>query len=162
MTAFDYAVLAVLAFSLLIGVLRGLVKELVMLAGWIAAFFLATTFSGRVAGLMPENLGPTVSQLLAFAAVFVGTLIVAAFVGLVLSLLARSAGLGWTDRGLGACFGATRGVLAVLAAVLVAGFTPLPQQPFWKNAVLSGPFETAVIALKSFLPGDMARRIRYR
>lgn len=162
MTGFDYAVLAVLAFSLLVGVLRGLVKELVMVTGWIAAFLLATAFSDRVALLMPENLGPIVSQLLAFAAIFAGTLIVAAFIGMVLSLLARSAGLGWTDRSLGACFGATRGVLAVLAAVLVAGFTPLPQQPFWRNAVLSGPFETAVIALKSFLPGDMARRINYR
>ena len=40
--------------------------------------------------------------------------------------------------------------------------TPLPQEPLWKNAVLSGPFETAVVALKPFLPGDMARRIRYR
>jgi membrane protein required for colicin V production len=115
-----------------------------------------------VARLMPESLGPMVAQLLGFAAVFAGTLVAAAFVGLVLSLLTRSAGLGWTDRSLGACFGAVRGLLVVLAAVLVAGLTPLPQQPFWRNAVLSGPFETAVIALRPFLPGDMARRIKYR
>jgi membrane protein required for colicin V production len=159
---FDYAVLAVLAFSLIVGVLRGLVRELVMLSGWIAAFLLATAFSDRVARLMPESLGPMVAQLLGFAAVFAGTLVAAAFVGLVLSLLTRSAGLGWTDRSLGACFGAVRGLLVVLAAVLVAGLTPLPQQPFWRNAVLSGPFETAVIALRPFLPGDMARRIKYR
>ena len=162
MTGFDYAALAVLAFSLLVGILRGFVRELVMLAGWVAAFVLATFFSGHLARVMPDNLGPMVAQLLAYAAIFGGTLIAAALIGLLASMLARSAGLGWTDRGLGACFGVVRGVLVVLAAVLVAGFTPLPQQPFWKSAVLSGPFETAVVALKSFLPGDMASRIRYR
>ncbi len=162
MTGFDYAVLAVLGFSLLVGILRGFVREVVMLAGWAAAFLLATLFSARLARAMPENLGPMVAQLLSYALIFGGTLIAAAFVGLLASMLTRSAGLGWTDRSLGACFGVARGVLVVLAAVLVAGFTPLPQQPFWKTAVLSGPFETAVVALKSFLPGDMASRIRYR
>ncbi len=162
MNGFDYAVVGVLAISLLVGILRGFVKELVMLVGWIAAFALATAFSDRAARLMPDNVGPLVAQLLGFAAIFIGTLVLAALMGLVLSMLARSAGLGWSDRSLGACFGALRGVLIVLAAVLVLGFTPLPQQPFWKHAVLSGPFETAVVALKSFLPDDMARRLEYR
>jgi membrane protein required for colicin V production len=159
---FDYAVLAVLAFSLLVGVLRGLVKELVMLSGWIAAFLLATILSSQVAKHMPASLGPVLGQLLAFVAVFVCVLIVAGFAGLLLSTLTRSAGLGLMDRTLGACFGVVRGVLVVLAAVLVAGLTPLPQEVFWKNAVLSGPFETAVVALRPFLPDDMARRIKYR
>ena len=162
MNGFDYAVLAVLGFSLIVGILRGLVRELIMLAGWVAAFVLSTAFSERVAKLMPENLGPMVSQILGFAAIFIGTLVLAGFAGLLLSMLTRSAGLGWTDRGLGAGFGAVRGVLIVLAAVLVAGFTALPQEPLWRNAVLSGPFETAVVALKHFLPDDMARRIHYR
>jgi membrane protein required for colicin V production len=160
--AFDYAVLGVLGFSLLVGVLRGVVKELVMIGGWIAAFMLATAFSGRVARMLPDNLGPMAAQVLGFAAIFIGTLVLAAFAGMLLSMLARSAGLGWTDRSLGACFGALRGVLIVLAVVLVLGFTPLPQEAFWKHAVLAGPFETAVLALKPYLPGDMARRIGYR
>ena len=162
MTGFDYAVLAVLAFSLLVGVLRGLVKELVMLSGWIAAFLLATMLSSQVAKHMPASLGPVLGQLLAFVAVFVCVLVVAGFAGLVLSTLTKSAGLGLMDRTLGACFGVVRGVLVVLAAVLVAGLTPLPQEGFWKSAVLSGPFETAVVALRPFLPDDLARRIKYR
>jgi membrane protein required for colicin V production len=161
-TGFDYAVLAVLAFSLLLGLLRGLVRELVMLSGWIAAFLLATGFSGNLAGHMPQSLDPMLGQLLAFLAIFVGVLIVAGLAGLVLSMLTRTAGLGWMDRSLGACFGLVRGVLVVLAGVLVAGMTQLPQEGFWRNAVLSGPFETAVIALRPFLPQDMAQRIKFR
>jgi membrane protein required for colicin V production len=162
MTGFDYAVLCVLGLSLLVGVLRGLLREVVTLAGWIAAFVLATGFSGWLARYMPQSLGPMLAQLLAFAAIFVGVLIAAGLTGLVLALIARSAGLGASDRVLGGAFGAARGMLIVLAVVLVAGLTPLPREPFWRDAVLSGPFETAVVALRPFLPEDLGRRIRYR
>lgn len=162
MTGFDYAVLCVLGLSLVVGLLRGLVREIVTLGGWIAAFLLAIAFSGRLAGLMPDSLGPLLAQLLAFGAIFAGVLIFAGLLGLALALVARSAGLGIPDRILGGAFGTARGLLIVLAAVLVAGLTPLPREPFWRDAVLSGPFETAVVALRPFLPEDVGRRIRYR
>ena len=65
MTWFDYGVIAILGFSLLVGVLRGLLRELVMLIGWIAAFVLATAFSGRLTPMIPESLGPLLASLLA-------------------------------------------------------------------------------------------------
>ena len=126
MTGFDYAVLGVLGFSLLVGVLRGLVKELVMLSGWIAAYLLSTLFAPLVARYLPQSLG-SLAQPLAYLAVFVGVLIIAGFVALVLSTLTRSAGLGWVDRALGAGFGMLRGVLVALALGLniVVGFAGL-------------------------------------
>src|SRR4051812_21287354 len=162
MTSFDYAVLALLALSLLVGLLRGFVRELVMVLGWVAAFVLATVLASSVPRHMPPSLGPTLGPPLAFLAIFISDLLIAGFAGLLLSTLTKSAGLGWMDRTLAACFGAVRGVIVVLAAVLLAGLTPLPQEGFWKNAVLSGAFETAVIMLRPWLPDDMARRIRYR
>ena len=162
MTWFDYAVFAVLGFSLVIGVLRGLTRELISLAGWVAAFVLATLFSGEAARWMPESLGPLLAGLLAFLAVFVGVLLVTFFIGLILSMLLRAAGLGVADRMLGALFGLLRGVVIVLVAVMLAGLTPLPREASWKQAVLSGPIETAVLALKPFLPEGVAERLRYR
>jgi len=162
MTWFDYAVFAVLGFSLVIGVLRGLTRELISLAGWVAAFVLATLFSGEAARWMPESLGPLLAGLLAFLAVFVGVLLVTFFIGLILSMLLRAAGLGVADHMLGALFGLLRGVVIVLVAVMLAGLTPLPREASWKQAVLSGPIETAVLALKPFLPEGVAERLRYR
>lgn len=162
MTWFDYAVFAVLGFSALVGLLRGLMRELISIAGWIAAFVLATLFAGDAARWMPESLGPLLAGLLGFLAVFVGVLLVAFFLGLILSLLVRAAGLGFADRMLGAAFGLVRGVVIVLVAVLLAGLTPLPQEAFWKQAVLSGPVETAALSLKPFLPEGVAQRLRYR
>ena len=162
MTWFDYGVLAILSLSMVVGVLRGLLRELVMLLGWIAAFVLATMFAGRITPLMPESLGPVLTPLLAYLAIFVGVLLVAGFIALLLTLLAKSAGMGALNRLMGSGFGLVRGLLVVLALVLVAGLTPLPKEPFWKNAVSSGAFETAVVAMRSLLPDDLGKRIKYR
>ena len=162
MAWFDYGVLTVLGLSLVLGAYRGIMRELVSLAGWIAAFVLATAFSGIVAVQMPESLGPLLSGLLAFVLIFIGVLLVSGVVGLVLARLVRAAGLGFLDRSLGAGFGAVRGVAIVLLAVLLAGLTPLPREPFWRQAVLSGPFETLALALNPYLPEGVAQRLKYR
>ena len=162
MAWFDYGVLTVLGVSLLLGALRGLMREMVSLVGWIAAFVLATAFSGIVAVHMPGSLGPLISGLLSFMLIFIGVLVVSGLVGLVLSLLVRAVGLGFLDRLLGAAFGVARGVAIVLLAVLLAGLTPLPREPFWRHAVLSGPFETVALALGPYLPEGMAQRLKYR
>ncbi len=162
MAWFDYGVLTVLGLSLLLGALRGLVREMVSLAGWIAAFVLATAFSGIVGGQLPESLGPLLSGLLGFLLIFIGVLLLSGMLGLVLSLLLRAVGLGFLDRLLGAAFGVVRGVAIALLAVLLAGLTPLPREPFWRQAVLSGPFETVALALGPYLPEGVAQRLKYR
>ena len=162
MTWFDYGVIAILGFSLLVGVLRGLLRELIMLLGWVAAFVLSTAFSGRLTPLLPESLGPMLAPLLAYLLIFIAVLVTAGFVALLLTLLAKSAGLGALNRLMGSGFGLARGLLVVLALVLVAGLTPLPKEPFWKNAVSSGAFETAIVAIRPLLPDDLGKRLKYR
>ncbi|MSQ73103.1 MAG: CvpA family protein [Betaproteobacteria bacterium] len=162
MTWFDYGVFIVLGLSLLLSLLRGLIREVVSLAGWITAFVLSIMFSGNVAAYLPASLGPMLAGLLAYLLVFAGILIATGFVGLILSILVRAAGLGLIDRLLGMAFGITRAVVIIVVAVMLAGLTPLPKELFWRNAVLSGPVETIVIALRPYLPGGLAERIKYR
>jgi membrane protein required for colicin V production len=49
----------------------------------------------------------------------------------------------------------------ILAAVLLCGMTSIPQQPFWKNALLSPLAETAALNVLPLLPGEFAQRIRF-
>jgi membrane protein required for colicin V production len=162
MTWFDWGVLIVVALSIVVSLIRGLAREIVSLIGWVAALVLATVFSGTVAKWLPDSLGPFVSSLGGFLLVFVIVLAVAGFVGMVFSLMIRAAEYSWTDHALGGVFGVIRGLILVLALVLVAGTTSLPQEPFWRNAVFSGPFETAAIALRPLLPDALAQRVKYR
>lgn len=163
MTAFDYCVLVIVLLSMLLGWWRGLLYEILSLLSWLAAYFVALAFVGEVVPYMPEVLGnETVKTGGAFAALFVLTLILCGIAAWSLSKLAKAFGLDWRADGvMGAMFGLLRGVLLVLVLVLVAGFTQLPKQDFWRDAVLSKPLQNVALLLKKSLPDNVAESVRY-
>jgi membrane protein required for colicin V production len=162
MTWFDFGVLIVLIVSVVISLFHGLAREMVSLGVWVGGFILATFFGGYVASYLPQTLGPLLSALIGFLIVFAGVLMIGWIAGLALSSAVRATGLGPADRALGSVFGLVRGLIIVLVVVLLAGLTPLPRESFWRDAALSGPFETAALALRPYLPAGLAQRLKYR
>ena len=162
MTWFDYALIAVVGLSVLLAVIRGVVREIAALAGWVAALILSSLFAQELALWLPGTLSPMLRTAIAYLVIFLGVLLLSGLAGVLLAKLFRAAGLGFTDRAVGALFGLVRGVLIVFVAVMLAGLTSLPREPFWREAALSGPIETAVLAARPALPKDLAQRIRYR
>jgi membrane protein required for colicin V production len=162
-TIFDYAVFGILGASCLLWLWRGLISEVLALTAWVAAFIAARTWGGEAAtyfeGVVAE---PALRYAAGFVAVLLFVLVTFAVARLVLSLVLKAAGLAMVDRLLGAGFGVLRGLLIVLVGVLLAGMTALPKSQWWRNAWLAPPFETAVIALKPWLPVEVAKRIHYR
>lgn len=162
MTWVDYLVLAVLGVSAVLGLWRGFVREVLALLGWVAAVVIAALFSADVATVLPADFAtPLLRQLLAAIVVFVVVLIVFGLTGLLLARLLRAVGLGALDRTLGGLFGFVRGAIIVLVAVVLVGLTDLPSEPAWRDARLSGPLATVVIATKPYLPEAIAARVRY-
>jgi membrane protein required for colicin V production len=162
-TLFDYGVLALMAASVLLGLWRGVVSEVLALAAWLVAFVAARAWaefaSGWFAGVVTE---PGLRYAAGFGVVMVAVLIAFAAARLLLKLLLQAVGLGLIDRLLGAGFGVLRGLLIVLIAVLIAGLTTLPRATWWQESSLAPPLETAVIAAKPWLPREVAKRIHYR
>jgi membrane protein required for colicin V production len=162
-TVFDYVVIGVMALSLLIGVWRGVVSEILALAAWVTAFLVARIWAGPAGDLVAGSMDESVwRQVAGFLVVFVAVLVLFALARWLASLLLKAVGLAPLDRVLGALFGVARGILIVWVGVLLAGLSALPQQPWWQQAVLAPPLETAVLAAKPWLPPDLAKRIRYR
>lgn len=163
MTGFDYAVLAVVAMSVLLGLWRGVVSELLALAAWVAAFLAGRAWAGPASGVFTGLVSePTLRYAAGFAAVVVAVLAAFALARFLMRVLLKAVGLGLADRLLGAVFGVARGLLIVLVVVMLAGMTAVPRASWWQEAVLAPPLETAVIAAKPWLPAEMAKRIRYR
>lgn len=152
-----------IAASVLLGFWRGVVSEVLALAAWVAGFIAARAWaesaSKLFAGVVSE---PALRYAAGFALVMFAVLVAFALGRQLLKLLLRAVGLGALDRLLGAGFGVMRGVLIVLAGVLIAGMTALPKAAWWREATLAPPLETAVIAAKPWLPREIAKRIRYR
>ena len=162
MTMFDYLVLFVLIASIVISTLRGLVKEMLSLLGWVAAFVVANAYGARLAVLLPDMVpGEAVRLMVAFVALFLGVRILMGLFSLAIDAMLTASGLSLADRGLGGLFGLARGIVIVLAGVMVCGMTAIPQQSFWKDALLSPLAESGARTVKPFLPAALAQHVQF-
>lgn len=133
----DFVILAVIAFSAIISLIRGFVREAFSLATWIGAFAVGVVFvepaSYLLRGYVP---GQQLRLVLAFAALFAITLIVGIAISHFAGMLVQHAKLTRADRGFGLFFGIVRGYVAVCTLVVAASFTQLPNSAWWNQSVL--------------------------
>ena len=137
MTGADVFILLVLMISIVIGLMRGFIRESVSLVFWIAGIWAAWTLGPLVephlGGLLA---GPQVRPWIGRLVVLVGVLILGALVGMLLSFLMRSVGLGLVDRALGVLFGLVRGMVLVGLLVICGELLHLNREPWWGQAKL--------------------------
>ncbi|MEX1032653.1 MAG: CvpA family protein [Cellvibrionaceae bacterium] len=134
----DLGIFGVLFVSSLISVKRGFVKEALSLAGWVAAFTVAMLFSASLATLFANSIeSPSVREMVAFGLLFAATLIVAAMANYLIAEVVRMTGLSGTDRLFGMFFGLVRGVIIVMAVLLlVPPLIPIDQEAWWHRSSL--------------------------
>ena len=162
MTTFDYVVLAIVGLSIFFSIMRGLVREILALVGWIAAFFVAKTYTLELSPLLPKAIPTeTLQYLAAFIILFLATLLVSSLLAIALSQVFKKVGLSWIDRGLGAIFGALRGLIIVGVLVFLGGLTELPKDTVWRSAMFSAPLEAMVISALPLVPDAISARIKY-
>ncbi len=160
MTGFDFAVIGIMLVSLLLGLWRGLVYEVLSLAGWPLAFILSRQYAANIEPMLPVD-QQSVRIALAYALVFIVVLIGWGALVWLFAKLVKAVGLGALDSLLGGFFGLLRGVLVILVLVWLAGASNMPQQPFWRQAYFSKMAEDAALLSKQVLPDNIAERIRY-
>ncbi len=131
----DMVVLGIIAISMLVGAIRGFVKEAFSLAVWAAAFLVAFQYSGTLALQLENHIElPSARNALAFSGLFLVVLLIGGLLTFLIGKLVEKTGLSGTDRLLGGVFGGIRGLVLVIALMLVAGLTPVPQDPWWKSS----------------------------
>lgn len=162
MTVFDYAVLIIIGISVLISLMRGAVKELLSVAGWVLAFYVAQNYTSQLIPLLPTDIPTeTLKALAAFLILFLAVLLISSLFSLAISTLLGKVGLGWFNRLLGGLFGLARGLLIVCVLVFLAGMTQLPKDARWTNAMFSAPLEAMVKAMMPWLPKAITQYVKY-
>ncbi|HEY8096768.1 MAG TPA: CvpA family protein [Methylobacter sp.] len=162
MTSFDYAVLAIVGLSILLSMMRGFVREILSLASWVAAFFVAKLYTLELAPLLPQEIPSESLRLLAaFLILFLATLLVSSLLAIALAQIFKNLGLSWVDRFLGAFFGLARGIVIIGVLVMLAGLTSLPKDGRWRNAMFSAPLEAMVVSVLPWFPNDIAKHVKY-
>lgn len=149
----DVAITTVVALSVVTGIFRGFVKELISLGVWVLAFWFAMTYS-HIAGswFEPYIADKTASTAVGFVLVLVATLIAGAIINGIISHILHRSGLSGIDRILGGGFGFVRGVFIVSLLMLVFKMTSLPVDEYRNKSVLYAQFDPLVDWLYTYTP----------
>ncbi len=160
MTWVDIAIVAIIAVSSVVSLLRGFVREALSLATWVLAFVVSFTFAAALAAYFSSWISvPSLRLAAAFAVLFLVTLALGGWINYLVHKIVEKTGLSGTDRIIGVVFGAARGVMVVVVLVLLAGLTPLPADPWWDQSHLLGSFEKMAIWVRGYLPADVAANV---
>ncbi|WCM91659.1 CvpA family protein [Acidovorax sp. NCPPB 2350] len=160
MAALDWIFVAALLASLLLGAWRGLVYEVLSLAGWVLAFFVAQWWAADAAAWLPiGESGGSIRHAAGFLVVFVGTVFACGFLAWLAKKLIEAVGLRPADRTLGAAFGLLRGLILLLAATLVALWTPIHEAAWWKESAMVPIWTEMLATLKPAIPEALGRHL---
>ena len=136
----DYAVvnvvlLAILAIGTIAGLVKGLIRQVIELAGIIASFFVAVLFAGWLAAVFQEyvSIPYSPSLVISFVIIFIAGMIAFHFVAITLQKLIHMTFLGWVDRLCGAMLGLIIGM--IISSLLVSAVLELPVSKDVRRAV---------------------------
>jgi membrane protein required for colicin V production len=158
LSAVDWILLAVLGLSLLLGLWRGIVQEVLSLAGWVAAFYVSQIYAPMAAAWLPmEGSSQMLRYAAGFVVVFIAVLVATVLVSWVIKKLISAVGLGPLDRLLGSLFGLMRGVVILLAVTVLVGMTPMRETEGWREAQGAQWLQQFLHVLKPVLPADFGK-----
>lgn len=156
MSLADIILLVLVALSVVIGFWRGFIKEVFALAVWVLAFVLAFHYCGPLsARLTPWLELPSARTAAAFGGIFLLAIVVGGLLTWLIGKLVEKTGLSGSDRLLGGVFGALRGVLLIITLILLAGFTPIPQDPWWHESRVIAALAPLAEWSAEFLPENV-------
>lgn len=156
----DWALLAITLASVIVGIVRGLVFEVLSLLGWVAAYMAAHAGASWLAPHLPIGMpGSALNFGAAFAITFIVALIVWTLLARLLRLLIHATPLTLVDRTLGAAFGLVRALVVLLAVATVVSFTPAARAPAWQTSHGAAWLGALLAGLKPLLPAAVTRHL---
>ena len=154
----DLVIIGVISLSILTGVIRGFIKELIALCIWVLAIWMGYQY----APLLDPYLNSWISDksirfIAGFVIIMVSTLITGGIFNAVLGILMKKSGLSGTDRILGIVFGFARGFFIVTLGLLVLQMTSLSREEQTKDSRLMVMFQPSVQWISARVPSILAK-----
>jgi len=149
----DLLIIGIIILSVITGLIRGFVKELIAVAVWALAIWLAYHYAHVLEPLLQNYLhDATANNIAAFVLIMIATLIAGGIVNALFSLLLKRSGLSGTDRLLGMVFGFIRGIFIVALLMVVIKMTALLKETELKKSTLYPAFTPIVQWLYGLMP----------
>ena len=149
----DYVVIGIIALSIITGLFRGFIKELISLGIWALAIWMAISHAKNMSVFVqPYIADKTACIAVAFVGILVAVLLLGAIINTIIHLILHRSGLSGIDRLLGMGFGFVRGIFIVALLMLVAKMTSLPYQEYRAKSIFYSHFDPLVNWLYGYMP----------
>jgi membrane protein required for colicin V production len=155
----DMALLAVLCISVLVGLWRGFVFEIVALLGWLVAYEAANLGGPWLAGRLPAGGAPVIRFWGAYVLVFTVVLVACTLLARLLRVLVSATPLTVVDRLLGGAFGVARGVVVLVIVGTLVSLSPFARSAWWRQSQSALWIDQALEGLKPVLPQSFHGRM---
>ncbi len=158
MSGFDWIIAIIFLLSVIVGVMRGFIREALSIASWILAFWLANTFCAQAGDYIAQYIDIPAQAFrvsVGFTVIFVGTLFLFSIVSYIISKLVVKGAIKGTDRVLGIFFGLIRGVAIVVIVLLVARGMGMDNSDWWENSSYLSYFESTANYIEQLLPEQL-------
>lgn len=156
----DWVFLGILLLSILVGLIRGLVFEVLSLLGWVAAYVAAQWLAPELAPHLPVGAaGSAVNHAAAFVVIFIAALIVWSLLARLVRMVIHATPLSLVDRALGATFGMARALIVMLAITTVVMLTSLAKTSAWQQSRGAVWLNGALHGIKPVLPPQIAEHL---
>lgn len=156
----DWVLLTLLVLSVLLGIWRGLMFEVLSVLGWVAAFLFAQAFADDLVPYLPiDKVAPPLQLAIGFALVFIVVAFLGGLVAWLVQKFVNTVGLRPVDRVLGGAFGLLRGLVILLAVALVITMTQMQSAAWWQGSPTANALSGTLQHAKPLLPDPLARYI---
>ncbi len=137
MTYLDYALIVIVLGSAVLGLVRGLFREAMSLAVWVAAIWAAGRYADWAAPYMARWIdSPALGLWAARLAVLVGVLLAGGTLSWLVAMVIRGGRLGAPDRAAGMAFGLARGALLVGVVMILLQAAGFSTESWWRESKL--------------------------
>ena len=151
----DIGMTALLALSVVVGLARGFVFEMLALAGWFAAYFAALWFTPTFQEAVHIGAsGSSLNYLLTFGGVFLVALVAWSLIARLIRALIRATPLSLFDRLLGAAFGLLRGLVVLLVIATLVDVSAWRESSAWQRSQGGARLRAALHELRPFFSND--------
>jgi membrane protein required for colicin V production len=152
--AFDYIIAAVLLLFVIVGLVRGFLRELITLISWFVGFYAALKFAPGLSNGFLHSIIANDKQryIVATILIFLVVIIVGAIINKLIHLVISTDGLGFLDKFLGLIFGIFRGILVVAIILIAIQITGHEKSTWYKDSQLVQHFQPVVMHFIPLLP----------
>lgn len=158
MTTFDWIIIAIFVISIIVGIMRGFMREALSIMSWVIAGWLGVTFCSEAGDYIAQYISLPAEYFriaAGFGAIFIITLFIFSLLSYVITKLFVQGPIKGTDRALGVIFGVVRGAAIIAVVIVLSRGLGMSSSDWWQKSQLVGHIEPVADYIEAILPEQL-------